>query len=298
MTNISPIVSTQWLADHLDDANLRILDATTFLKLPSGDGLYSITNGRDAYEQEHIPGAVHADVVNELADPNDKKAFTIPSRERFVDHIEKLGVGDGNHVVIYDRIAEVGSANSASDWASRVWWQLRFEGFEHVSILDGGFRKWKAEGRDVNSGIEEYPRGTFTGERRRELLATKSDVENAIEDRNTILMNCLSPDVFSGKVNTYGRPGHIPGSKNVYFADLSDHDSLLIKKEEELRAIFEPTDVFNRRKKVITYCGGGIAATWNAFILYTLGRKDVAIYDGSMTEWVQDESAPLVISEG
>ncbi|MGP9041549.1 sulfurtransferase [Cytobacillus kochii] len=291
---IPPIVSTQWLEEHLNDENIRILDATTFLKLPDGDGLYSVTNGRDAYKEEHIPGAVHADVVNELANPDDPKAFTLPSRERFVEGIEKLGVGDGTHVIIYDKIAEVGSPNAASDWASRVWWQLRFEGFDNVSILNGGFRKWKEEGREIKSGIEYYPKATFNGRRRRELLATKEDVKKAIDDPNMIIMNCLSPDVFSGKKNTYGRPGHIPNSKNVFFADLSDDESLLIKDEEKLREIFEPTGVFDQSKKVITYCGGGIAATWNAFILYTLGRIDVAVYDGSMTEWVQDENAPLV----
>lgn len=296
MTTISPLVSTEWLAEHLNDKEIRLLDATTFLKLPDGDGLYSINSGFDAYKEEHIPGAVHADVLHELADPDDKKAFTLPSRERFVEKIQQLGVDDQTHVVIYDRIAEVGSTNSASDWASRVWWQLRYEGFDNISILEGGFRKWKAEGRPTKSGEESYPQGTFTKTRRPELVATKEDVLAATKDTDTILLNCLSPEVFSGEKNTYGRPGHIPSSENVYFATLSDDETLKVKDEETLRNIFEPTGAFDSSKRVVAYCGGGIAATWNAFILYLLGRKDVAVYDGSMTEWVQDEQAPLATS--
>ncbi|GAK12269.1 sulfurtransferase [Geomicrobium sp. JCM 19039] len=293
MTTIGPLVSTDWLAEHLHDDNLVILDATTFLKLPEGDGLYSINSGIDAYKEAHIPGAVHADVLHELADPDDENAFTLPSRERFVNKIEALGVGEGKHVVIYDRVAEVGSSNAASDWATRVWWMLRFEGFDDISILEGGIRKWERENREMRSGVETNPHANFTFERRPELLATKEDVKNAMTDSSTVLMNCLSPDTFSGTVNTYGRPGHIPSSVNVYFRSLSDEESLLVKKEEELHEIFEPMGVFDTNKKVITYCGGGIAATWNAFIMYMLGREDVAVYDGSMTEWVKDESLPL-----
>lgn len=160
-------------------------------------------------------------------------------------------------------------------------------------MLDGGFRKWKEERRPVSTKLDSYPEAIFTGERRTELLATKEDVKNALDDENVILVNSLSETDFNGETDTYTRSGHIPGSVNVFFGNHSDYETKELYNEEKLRDTFEKVGALGPDKKVITYCGSGIAATWNALLLNKLGKHNVSMYDGSMTEWTADPSLPL-----
>lgn len=292
MSQVPKIVSTEWLVERLDDPNIRILDATVFLE-PNKEGPYRLSSGKEAYEKEHIPGAVFADILNELSDPNAKYPMTVPPRNRFLNKMSELGVGDGTYVVVYDRGAQVNSPVIAWNWASRLAWQLRYEGFDNVAVLDGGFPKWKEEGRPVTAEPGSYPKAVFTGERRPELLATKEDVQRAINDENTILINSLSEADFRGETKTYGRNGHIPGSKHVFFGGHSDPETKELYDDEKLKETFEKVGALDPNKKVITYCGGGIAATWNALLLNKLGQNNVAVYDGSMTEWAADPNLPL-----
>ncbi|WP_249870418.1 sulfurtransferase [Oceanobacillus saliphilus] len=294
MSNVPLIVSTEWLAERMDDPKLRLLDATTFLKQPPEGGYYDVWSGKEAYEKGHIPGAVYADLLGELSDPDSEYKFTVPSRERFINKISELGVGDDTYVVVYDQgYAVAGAPVIASDWASRLAWQLRYEGFENVAVLDGGFPKWQEEGRPVTTDPGSYPKATFSGDRRPELLATKEDVKNALNDENVLLLNSLSEADFKGESDTYARSGHIPGSVNVFFGELSDMKTKELFDDAILREKFENVGALDPNKKVITYCGSGIAATWNALILNKLGQDNVAMYDGSMTEWAADPSLPL-----
>ncbi|WP_423800724.1 sulfurtransferase [Neobacillus sp. SAB-20_R2A] len=289
------IVNTEWLAERLEDPNLRIVDATTFLKIPDSEkeevGMWS---GRDAYNQGHIPGAVFADLMHELSDPEAPLPMTVPPREQFVKKMEEIGVGDGTYVVIYDQGALVGNPVVAAQWASRLAWQLRYEGFEDISVLEGGYQKWKEEGRPTSTEPGHYPQAKFSGERRPELLATKEDVKRAMHDDQIILINSLSPEDFRGETNTYPRKGHIPNSVNVFFGSHGDPNTRKIYDESRLRETFEKAGALDPDKKVITYCGGGIAATWNALLLNMLGQQNVAVYDGSMNEWASDPDCPLI----
>lgn len=292
--NIPLLVTTDWLAERMDDPKLRILDATTFLKQPAEGGYYDVWSGKDVYDKGHIQGAVYADLLGELSDSNSSFKFTVPPREQFVEKITDLGVGDDTFVVVYDQAqAVVGAPIIGSDWASRLAWQLRYEGFENVAVLDGGFLKWKNEGRPTSIEEGSYPKGHFTGTRNDDLLATKEDVKNAMDDDNVVLINSLSPADFAGETDTYERSGHIPSSVNVFFGQHSDQDTLQLHPKEQLRETFEKVGALNPNKKVITYCGSGIAATWNALILNQLGQDNVAMYDGSMTEWANDKDLPL-----
>lgn len=289
------IVNTEWLAERMEDPNLRILDATTFLKISDKEGEdVGMWPGRDAYNQGHIPGAVYADLMKELSDPEAPLPMTVPPREQFVAKMEELGVGDGTYVVIYDQGALVGNPVAAAQWASRLAWQLRYEGFDDISVLEGGFQKWKEEGRPTTTEPGHYPKSEFTGKRRPELLASKEDVKRAMHDENTVLINSLSPEDFRGETNTYPRKGHIPSSVNVFFGTHADPNTRQLYNESQLRETFEKAGALDPDKKVITYCGGGIAATWNALILNMLGQKNVAVYDGSMNEWASDPDCPLV----
>lgn len=294
MKKVPTFITTEWLEQRLDDQELRLLDATTFLKHPEGDGYYDVWSGKEAYEKGHIPGAVYADLYNDLSDPQAEYAFTHPPREQFIEKITELGVGEGTYVVIYDQGAIVNNPGViASDWASRLAWQLKYEGFDDVAILDGGFPKWRGEGRPVTTEPGSYPKGKFIGERRPELFVNKEDVLKAIADEDTVIIDSLSDDHYAGEVNTYGRPGHIPGSVNVFFGSLSDPETQELYDDEKLREVFKETGALDPDKKVITYCGSAIAATWVSKVLNMLGQDNVSVYDGSLTEWAQDPDLPL-----
>ncbi|SFE80132.1 sulfurtransferase [Alteribacillus iranensis] len=293
MREIPYIVSTEWLDNHLDDPHVRVLDATTYLKHPEKDGYYELWSGKEAYDKEHIPGAVFADLYEELSDPQSEFAFTLPSREEFVKKMSDFGVGEGTYVVIYDREAVVGAPVVASHWATRLAWQLRYEGFNNVAVLDGGFPKWVEEGRPVTAEPGSYPKGNFIGERESTLFSTKEDVLKAIDDENTVIIDSLTEEHFHGEVNTYGRLGHIPNSVNVFFGSHSDPITRELYNEEQLRKNFEESGALDPNKKVIVYCGSAIAATWNATLLNKLGQHHVSVYDGSLTEWASDPSLPM-----
>lgn len=294
MSNVPLFVSTEWLQERLEDEDLRLLDATTFLRQPEGDGYYDVWSGRAAYEESHIPGAVFADLKNDFSDPDADIPFTHPSRERFKEAISELGVGEGTYVVAYDRGAVVNAPDLiASDWASRLAWQLKYEGFENVAVLDGGLKKWTDEARPVTSEPGSYPKGDFNTNQNPGLLVDKEDVKNAINDDNVVIIDSLSPGNFKGEVDTYGRPGHIPGSANVFFGSLSDPDTQELYDDEKLKEIFRESGALDEGKKVITYCGSAIAATWTGLVLNKLGQENVTVYEGSLSEWAKDDTLPL-----
>lgn len=294
MTNIPPIVTGDWLQEQLQNPALRLLDATTFLKIPEGAGYPELWSGREAYKEEHIPGAAYADLLHDFTDPNGKAPFTIATREQFLAAIEQFGITKDTFVVIYDRGPLVNVDVLASDWSARLRWQLKYEGFDNVAVLDGGFRKWKLDGRQTASGENHYEAAPWTFERRPQLIVTKEDVKAAIHDDNIILINSLSEADFRGETNTYPRKGHIPGSQNVFFGSHSSLETRLLNSDDVLRKTFDKIGALDPNKKVITYCGGGIAATWNALLLNKLGQENVAVYDGSLNEWASDDSCPLV----
>lgn len=297
MKDIPLIVTTDWLAEHLKDPKLRIVDATVFMKFPKGGGPPNVESGRTSYEQGHLPGAVYADLVGQLSDTNSQLPFTVPPRELFIEKLTELGIGDDTYTVIYDQNALVGESVAASYWASRLAWQMRYEGFDHIAILEGGLQKWQAENRELSTEQVAYPKAGFSGQRRSEMLASKEDVQKAIEDEQTILINSLSPEEFHGNQSADPRSGHIPSSQNVFFAIHADGQTKELYDDDKLRASFEKTGALDPDKKVITYCGGGIAATWSALLLNKLGQPNVAVYDGSMNEWASDPSCPIVKSE-
>lgn len=294
MTTIPPLVTGDWLEKELQNPALRLLDATTFLKIPEGEGYPELWSGREAYKEDHIPGAAYADLLNDFTDPNGTAPFTIATREQFLAAIEQFGITKDTFVVIYDRGPLVNVDVLASDWSARLRWQLKYEGFDNVAVLDGGFRKWKLDGRQTETGENHYEAAPFTFERRPELIVTKEDVKAALNDDSIVLINSLSEADFRGETNTYPRKGHIPGSRNVFFGSHSNPETRLLNSDDALRETFEKIGALDPNKKVITYCGGGIAATWNALLLNKLGQENVAVYDGSLNEWASDDSCPLV----
>lgn len=282
------LVSTAWLAGNLGDRDLRVFDVTVHLR-PATPGPYRIESGRADYEAAHIPGAGFLDLAHDLSDPDAPLPFTMPSLDRLARALGAAGVKRGARVVAY--------ATTSPMWATRLWWMLRSSGFEDVAILDGGFAKWTAEGRAVDAGARSYPPADLSLSARPGAWASKQAVLEAISDRAVCTINALSPSVHSGEAAmSYGRKGHIKGSRNVPYAALLDADGTY-RDDAELRALFEAVGAFER-SSVICYCGGGISATMDAFALTRLGHPSVAVYDGSMSEWSRDPSLPMEARAG
>ena len=285
MSDLPLVVDGAWLEERLDDPRLRILDATTHLRFPA-DGSVELRPGRESYEREHIPDALFADLMGDLADPDAPLPITVPDAGRFAAAMGALGVGDGTYVVVYDQFDASRGPEYYQFWAPRLWWHLRLEGFDRVAVLDGGLGLWKQEGRPVTGEPSPgYPPATFVPRRRPELLVSTDEVAAAIDDPDTVTINALSPEAYEA--------ARVPGSDNVFFGWLVDPQTGRFKPVEELRAAFEGTGALDPGKRPVTYCGGGIAATVAALALARLGREDVAVYDGSMTAWTADGSRPV-----
>jgi thiosulfate/3-mercaptopyruvate sulfurtransferase len=275
------LVGTEWLAAHVGAPGLRVIEATAYLDPPIREGKpYHPRAGRREFDSGHIPGAGFADLVAGLAEPDPELNFTFPSPERFAAGMSALGVEDGTAVVAYDR--------NGMMWATRLWWLLRAYGFDAAAVLDGGFDAWVGEGRPVSTEPAPARSATFTPRPRARAMAGLDEVA----DGPACLLNALSPAVFRGEENRYGRAGRIPGSVNVYAHSIVDRESHRLLPAAALRERFGPVGALNG-ERVVAYCGGGISATLDAFALTLLGAPDVAVYDGSMAEWIADPARPL-----
>jgi thiosulfate/3-mercaptopyruvate sulfurtransferase len=276
------LVSTSWLASQLGQDDLRVLDCTVLLA-PQPTGGYAVESGRAAWETAHIPSSAFADLAGDLSDPDSSLRFTLPSPERFAEAMSSLGVGDGNRVVLYD--------SRVNMWAARVWWMLRAFGFDDAAVLDGGWRAWTSEGRPTSTEAPDWPSATFTARPRPRLFVGQDAVRAAVDGDQTCLVNALDRAQHRGDTRAYARPGHITGSVNVPAMELVDDATHRYRPLEDLRTAF--SDVAGRGGRVITYCGGGIAASSDAFVLHLLGHDDVAVYDNSLSEWAADPSLPM-----
>lgn len=288
-TTVPALVETDWLHEHLDDPDLRILDCTVFLRFDPETGARNAESGRDEWAQSHIPGSAFADILTDLSETeNPKFPMQMPSAEKFADSMSRLGVGDGTAVVLYDRAGNM--------WAARVWWMLRAFGFDNAGVLNGGWDKWVAENRPVTDEAPDVSPATFTPRPRPELIASKEEVRQSIEQGNRCILNALSPEDHAGKGPAkYGRAGRIPSSVNVPAmgdTGIVDPETGTYRSPDELRRRFADVGATNQ-DKVITYCGGGIAASSAAFALHLIGVDDVAVYDGSMSEWGNDPELPI-----
>lgn len=277
------LVTADWLSQHLNDPDLVVLDCTVFMELDSGGGMRAVS-GRAQYEDGHIPSAGFADLKGDLCDVDSPLEFALPTPEQFCAAMGKLGVGDDSRVVLYDAFNSV--------WAARVWWMLRWIGFDRAALLDGGLKAWTAEGRELSTKPADHSAGKLTPNLRPETIADRDEVFEAISDDAAHLIDAMPEAHFRGEMVMYGRPGHIPSADNISAMALID-DSGRYKSDEELAAMFTG----NSNDRYITYCGAGVAASSNAFIMIRLGFKDVAVYMGSLQEWVADPENPLVVDE-
>jgi thiosulfate/3-mercaptopyruvate sulfurtransferase len=279
------LVETDWLAAHLGDAKLVVLDCTTHL-IPDPKITYTVKPGREDFEKGHIPGAQFVDLQADLSDNSQTKLrFMLPPPGEFAAAMRRFGISDDSKIVTYS------TANP--QWATRVWWVLRVFGFDNAAVLNGGFPKWAKEDRAIETGpAVSRPPGHFTERAAKPLMADKHDVLAAIGDGAVCTINALQAVQHAGTGgNTYGRPGRIAGSINVPTIGLIDPVTNTFFPAARLRAQFDAVHAFD--KKVITYCGGGIAASATAHALVMLGHLDVRLYDASMSEWAVDPNLPM-----
>lgn len=278
------LVDTATLESSLADPRLRVFDCT--VRLVPDPPRYRVESGRASWAEAHVPGAGFLDVTGELSDPDSRLPFTLPSAARFADAMSRHGVGPGTRVVLYSRGSPM--------WATRVWWLLRAFGFDDAALLDGGFEKWTKEGRSVSSTPCAYPAARFEPRPRPELVVSRAEVLSAIGDRAACIIDALPESSYRGEgPSAYGRPGHIASAVSAPFPRLvrSAQDQSL-RSADELRDLFAGIGL-QGEQRAITYCGGGIAATLAAFALVLIGHPDIALYDGSLSEWAADPELPM-----
>ena len=289
--NPQDLVETEWLADHLDDPDLRIFDCTVFLR-PDKDRGFRIESGQDAWTESHIAGSGFIDLANDLSDKQASLRFTMPSASQFAAAMGRYGIGNDTRVILYDRAGAM--------WAARIWWMLRAMGFDNAALLNGGWKKWRDEGRAVSADAPAYPPATFAASPRVALMAAQPDVLAGIDDGATCIVNALSEEQHAGTVSPYGRPGHITSSVNVPAmgaGGVIDPETGAYRSADELQCMFADAGAL-QAGRVITYCGGGIAASSDAFVLTLLGHEHVAVYDASLSEWAADASLPMTNPAG
>jgi thiosulfate/3-mercaptopyruvate sulfurtransferase len=276
------LVETDWLAQHLDD--VVVLDCTTHL-IPDPKTTYLVKPAREDYEKGHIPGAQFCDVSKDVSDTTQKLNFMRQQPNDFAASMRRFGINNNSRVVTY--------STGNPWWATRVWWLLREFGHDNAAVLNGGWQKWTAENRSVETGPGTKRRvGDFMVQDVRNLMVGKDEVQAAIGDAGICTLNALLPAQHTGTGgNSYGRPGHIAGSVNVPAAHLLDTATNTFLPADELRRRMGEVGALDR--PVITYCGGGIAASADALILTMLGHTNVKIYDASLSEWAKDENLPM-----
>lgn len=264
------LVSTDWLNQHLQDPDLRVLDASWYLA----------TSGRDAraeYDAAHIPGARFFD-IEDISDQRSKMPHMVPPVEKFMSRMRAMGVGDGHQIVVYD------GAGLFS--AARVWWLFRLMGKTDVAVLDGGLPKWRAEGRQIDDMPPVVRDRHMTVQRQNQMVKDVTQVAAASKLRDYEIIDARSAERFRGEAPEPRpglRAGHIPGSKNVPYTTLLNADGTM-KDTDALRAAFTGAGT-NLDKPVITTCGSGITAAILSLALERIGHSNHALYDGSWSEW-------------
>ncbi len=270
--SVPPLVSTDWLAAHLNDADVRVVDVRW--------SLLERDKGRNAYLAAHVPGAVFLDLDRDLASPrgDGPGRHPLPRPEAFAATMSRAGVDANTHVVAYD----FGDASTAA----RVWWLLRYFGHDRVSVLDGGMPRWTAEGRPTENAGPSHAPSAFVARPRPAMRVDADDVERMRVDPNTLVIDSRAPERYEGKTEPIDPvAGHIPGAKNrPYATNVRAPEDPRFKEPVHLRESFERLGA-DRAARVVCYCGSGVNACQNLLALELAGISGGLLYEGSWSDW-------------
>jgi thiosulfate/3-mercaptopyruvate sulfurtransferase len=292
-----PLATTDWLASRLDDPGLRVVDIRGYVKKRDlGDGRQEARYlaARDEYDEAHVPGAVYVDWTRDITDPRDPSLVQVAPPERFAALMGALGIGDETHVVVYD--------HAGGQFATRLWWALNLYGHDHVSILDGGWKKWTAEGRPTTAEIPRSEPATFTPRPRPGWRLEAAEVLEVAADGGSgaFILDARDEGQYTGAVaRGTGRRGRVPGASHLHADRLFDPETGTLRGDEEVTAMLREAGVpEDRDAPVVAYCNGGVAATVPLFAMHRLGYRNLANYDGSWNEWGAREDLPAETPEG
>ena len=288
------IVECDWLKARLENlsirSSIRIFDCTTYLHFTDDhpEKPYEVKSGLTEYKKCHIPNSAYLDLQANLSEADSPYRFTLPELGNLAKRFSENGIGSPFHIILYSR--------NGLQWASRIWWMLHLLGYDKVSILNGGMAEWLNQGLPTETAITRFEKANFPANTSSKLVVFKEDILKALDTRidtkTCILLNALTSDIHAGESVRYGRKGRIPKSLNIPFHDFLNADSgKLIAPEQARQRLLEQN--ITPDQKIIHYCGGGIAATLNYFVLYQLGYLDMALYDHSMSEWAMDAALPI-----
>jgi thiosulfate/3-mercaptopyruvate sulfurtransferase len=273
------LATTAWLAEHLDDPNVRIVDVRR--------------NDLPGYETGHIPGAIHADLMKDLMSPEEAIVTTAPSAEVFSATMQRLGVDNDSTVVVYDPVGGYMGA-------ARLWWLLRYYGHDDVRLLNGGLVKWQAEGRPLEQGSSEPEAGDFVaGTPQDEWRADAAQVSDAIGDTQFVIVDALPAAMFTGEAKHSEpiRDGHIPTAQNLPAPGLVDPETGALLPRSELAAQWEALQA-QPEQEAIVYCEAGVFSAFDFFVLYQLGHENIRLYETSLREWGVNPDLPMETGSG
>jgi thiosulfate/3-mercaptopyruvate sulfurtransferase len=255
------LVDVEWLAAHLTDPNVRIVDA----RMPFERALY---------DAAHIPGAVFVDTFRlPLAPP-----------AAFAEAMGALGIGNDTTVIVVE--------SGAGEWSARLWWALRYHGHADVRLLNGGMRQWAMAGGALSSEAPVVSPAVFEPDVQAHWWATADDVRAAIDDPDVVLVDAIHSPSYTGDMNYFGRAGHIPSAVNLPATDLTDTGMQTVLPPQDLSRVLQRAGL-DPSQRHITYCGAGFIGAFDAFVLHLMGFDDVALYLGGLMEWVADPSNPM-----
>lgn len=281
------LVSPRWLAQHLEEPALRVVDIRGYVKTEDlGDGQQhaEYVGAADEYESGHIPGSVFVDWTTDITDPDSTIKAQLAPAARFAEAMSARGIGDDTDVVVVD--------HSGGHFATRLWWALKYYGYDRAAVLDGGFNGWKALGLPLTDDPTKVPRRAFTAKPRPTLRVEGDEVKSRIGESGSLIVDARDPAQYTGAVRRGSRGGHVPSAVNVW-AKLLVNDDGTWKSDDALREILHAGGV-RADVPVVAYCNGGVTATAVLFALDRIGHTDWANYDGSWNEWGERMELPVV----